>query len=82
MFTPTKKILGKAHRQGYAVGHFNINNMEIAQAVVQAGVRMKAPLILATSEGAINYAGINFLYDIAKTASELVSIPIETLFLN
>ena len=50
--------------------------MEIVQGVVQAGVKLKSPIILATSEGAINYAGINFLYNIAKTAAELTKIPI------
>ncbi len=76
MLASTKKILYKAHKGNYAVPHFNINNMEILQGVVQAGVNLKSPLILATSEGAIKYAGINFLYELTKTASELAKIPI------
>jgi fructose-bisphosphate aldolase, class II len=76
MFSSTKKILDKANRGKYAVGHFNINNMEIVQGVVQAAVRMKAPIILATSEGAIKYGGINFLHDLAYTASELAKVPL------
>src|SRR3989338_9422756 len=76
MFTSTKTILYKAHKFHYAVPHFNINNMEILQGVVQAAVKLNSPIILATSEGAIKYAGMNFLYNLAKTASELTKIPI------
>lgn len=76
MLTSTKKILQKAHRNNYAVGHFNINNMEILQGVVQAAENLKSPILLCASEGAIRYAGINFLHDMARTASELSKIPI------
>lgn len=76
MLADTKTILKKARQNNYAVGHFNINNLEILQGVVQAGVNFNSPLILATSEGAIKYAGINFLYSLAETASELSKIPI------
>ncbi|MBU0469986.1 MAG: class II fructose-1,6-bisphosphate aldolase [Nanoarchaeota archaeon] len=76
MLADTKIILEKARRKNYAVAHFNINNLEIVQGVVAAAVKLKAPIILATSEGALNYAGMNYLYSIAKTASELHQIPI------
>lgn len=76
MLANTKKILQKAHQNNYAVGHFNINNMEIMQGIVQAAVNLKSPVILATSEGAIKYAGINFLYELAHTASELANVPV------
>ncbi|PIN87583.1 fructose-1,6-bisphosphate aldolase, class II [Candidatus Woesearchaeota archaeon CG10_big_fil_rev_8_21_14_0_10_32_24] len=76
MLASTKIILQKAHKYNYAVPHFNINNMEIVQGVVQAGVNLKSPLILATSEGAIKYGGMNFLYELVKTSSELANIPI------
>ena len=76
MFAKTQQLLEKAQRGAYAVGHFNINNMEIVQGVVQAAVKLKSPVILATSEGAIQYAGIQFLYNLAYTASELAKVPI------
>ncbi len=76
MFASTKRILQKANKGNYAVGHFNINNMEIAQGVVQAAVNLKSPIILATSEGAIKYAGINFLHCLAETASQLAKVPV------
>jgi len=76
MLANTKTILEKAKKGHYAIGHFNINNLEIVQGIVQAAQDMKSPIILATSEGAIEYAGINFLYELAKTASELANVPI------
>jgi fructose-bisphosphate aldolase class II len=76
MLASTKQILQKAHRENYAVGHFNINNLEIVQGIVQAAVKLKSPIILATSEGALDYAGIEYLYAIVKTASDKYNIPI------
>jgi fructose-bisphosphate aldolase, class II len=76
MFTDTKKILMKAHKKNYAVAHFNINNMEIVQGVVNAANKMKAPIILATSEGAIKYAGMEYLYCLAKTAASQCKFPV------
>ena len=76
MLANTKQLLKHAQHHHYALGHFNINNLEIAQGVVQAAVNLRSPVILATSEGAIDYAGLHFLYAIAKTASELTNIPI------
>ncbi|MFH0701632.1 MAG: class II fructose-1,6-bisphosphate aldolase [Candidatus Woesearchaeota archaeon] len=76
MLANTKQILTKAHQGKYAIGHFNINNMEIVQGIVQAAEKLRSPVILATSEGAIEYAGVNFLYELAKTASELSSVPV------
>ncbi len=76
MLASTKSILSKANKGNYAVPHFNVNNMEILQGVVQAAVNLKSPIILATSEGAIKYAGMNFLYDLANTATNLTKTPI------
>ena len=76
MLVSTRNILAKARKGRYAVAHFNINNMEIVQGVVEAAVKLKSPIILATSEGAIKYAGMNFLHSLAETASNLVKIPI------
>ena len=75
-FANTKTLLKKAQKGKYAVAHFNVNNMEIVQGVVQAAINLKSPIILATSEGAIKYAGINFLHDLVNTASKLANVPI------
>lgn len=76
MLASTKIILEKAHRGNYAVGHFNINNMEMVQGIVKAAEKLNSPIILATSEGALEYAGMNFLYNLARTASDLSKVPI------
>lgn len=76
MFADTKKMLMKAQKGKYAVAHFNINNMEMLQGVVRAAVKLKAPIILATSEGALKYAGMDYLYCLSRTAAEEAGIPI------
>jgi len=70
MLVTLKKILKEANKGNYAVGAFNINNMEIAQAVINAAVAQKSPVILQTSEGALAYAGIEYLKAIAYTAAK------------
>ncbi len=76
MLSKTALLLQKGQQGHYAVPHFNINNLEILQGVVQAAVMGRSPVVLATSEGAIQYAGMNFLYALAKTASELSTVPV------
>ncbi|MDR2753806.1 MAG: class II fructose-bisphosphate aldolase, partial [Oscillospiraceae bacterium] len=48
----TKKMFADAYAGGYAIGAFNVNNMEIIQGIVQAGQKLHAPLILQVSKGA------------------------------
>ncbi len=76
MFASTIELLGKAQRGKYAVGHFNVNNMEIVQGVVRAAQRLKSPVVLATSEGAIGYAGMKYLHALGQVAAEENSVPI------
>ena len=76
MFASTKVLLEKARKRRYAVGAFNVNNMEIVQGVVKAASSTKSPVILATSEGALKYAGMDFLYNLAETAAQTTKVPI------
>jgi fructose-bisphosphate aldolase, class II len=76
MFANTLKLLTKAQKGKYAIGHFNVNNMEIAQAVVQGAAVQKSPVILATSQGALKYAGLDYLFAIAKVAADSVKVPV------
>ena len=76
MFANTKNLLLKAQKGKYAVAHFNINNMEMVQGIVAAAIKLKAPIILATSEGALKYAGMDYLYAIAQTAAEKSNVPL------
>ena len=71
-----KEILEDADKRGYGVGAFNINNLEFLKAIVQAGEEEKSPLIIAVSEGAMKYAGVEYLSEIVKIAAKNASIPI------
>ncbi|MDP7181258.1 MAG: class II fructose-1,6-bisphosphate aldolase [Candidatus Woesearchaeota archaeon] len=68
MYATLTEVLEPAAKHNYSVGHFNVNNMEIIQSVLQAGKAQKSPVILGTSEGAIRYAGIKFLKKMVDAA--------------
>jgi fructose-bisphosphate aldolase class II len=70
MLVTLKQILKKANLENYAVGAFNINNMEVTQAIINAAVSQKSPVILQTSQGAIEYAGTYYLKALAYTAAK------------
>jgi len=66
----TKKMFEMALKGGYAIGAFNVNNMEITQGIVSAISEEKAPLILQVSRGARAYASISYLKAIINVAIE------------
>lgn len=66
----TKEMFKKAYAGGYAVGAFNINNMEIIQAITEAAAEEKSPIILQVSAGARKYAKPAYLMALAKAAVE------------
>jgi len=72
----TKDMLAKAYAGGYAVGAFNVNNMELIQGIVEAGKEEKAPLILQVSSGARKYANSVYLKKLVEAAVEDSSLPI------
>jgi fructose-bisphosphate aldolase class II len=73
----TKKMFEMAYKNGYAIGAFNVNNMEITQGIVDAVVEEKAPLILQISKGAREYAKMSYLRAIIDVAvKENPGIPI------
>jgi fructose-bisphosphate aldolase, class II len=71
MLVSSKQLLKKAQRGKYAVPAFNINNLEVLQAVVEAAAQELSPVIVQTSEGALKYAGMEYLHALAKVASEV-----------
>ncbi len=71
-----KDIMEKARSGNYAVGAFNINNMEIVQAIVEAADELSSPVFLQTSEGAIKYAGIEYLSAMARLAADRARVPV------
>ncbi len=73
----TKKMFEMALKNGYAVGAFNVNNMEITQGIVAAVAEEKAPLILQISRGARKYANMSYLRAIIDVAvAENPDIPV------
>ncbi len=66
----TKDMFEKAYNGGYAVGAFNINNMEIVQAIVEAAHELHSPVILQASAGARKYAKQPYLIHLVKAALE------------
>jgi len=73
---PTKELFEKALKEKYAIGAFNINNMELIQAIVEAGEELKSPMILQVSAGARKYANKTYLIKLAEAALETTTIPI------
>jgi len=76
MLESGKTILDKANKQKYAVGAFNVSNLEILQAAVDAAAELKSPIIIQTSESAIKYAGMQNLVSLARNQAAAVKIPI------
>ena len=72
----SKKMFEDAYNGGYAVGAFNVNNMEIIQGIVQAGTKLNAPLILQVSKGARAYANHTYLVKLVEAAVETSGLPI------
>ena len=73
---PVTELLLRADREGYAVGAFNANNMEIIQAIVDAAEKENAPVIMQASQGAIKYAGLEFITGMVKIAAEATRVPV------
>ena len=64
----TKEMFKKAYEGGYAIGAFNINNMEIIQAITEAAEELRSPVILQVSAGARKYAKHEYLVALAQAA--------------
>ena len=72
----TKEMFQKAYAGGYAVGAFNVNNMEIIQGITEAAGELKAPVILQVSKGARSYANHTYLVKLVEAAAKENDIPI------
>ena len=75
-YVDVDQLLALAEKGGYAVGAFNANNMEIVQAIIEAAELEKAPVIMQASQGAITYAGLDYITGIVKIAAEGASVPV------
>jgi fructose-bisphosphate aldolase class II len=74
--THTRDLFAKALKGKYAIGAFNVNNMELVQAIVEACEEEKAPLILQISKGARQYANPVYLKKLIEAAVSVSTIPI------
>lgn len=72
----TKEMFKKAYKEKYAIGAFNVNNMEIIQAISNACKDLNSPVILQASSGALDYAGIDYIVKLVKVAANETSLPI------
>lgn len=72
----TTEMFKKAYEGGYAIGAFNVNNMEIIQGITDAAKELKAPLILQVSSGARKYANHTYLVKMVEAAIEETGLPI------
>ena len=72
----TKEMFAKAYNGGYAIGAFNVNNMEIVQGITEAAAELNAPLILQVSKGARAYANHTYLMKLVEAAIEETGLPI------
>ena len=70
------KMFEQAYKNGYAIGAFNVNNLETIQGIVNAGVAQNAPLILQVSSGARKYANPTYLQHLVLAAVEESGLPI------
>ncbi|MEM3797640.1 MAG: class II fructose-1,6-bisphosphate aldolase [Candidatus Bathyarchaeia archaeon] len=75
MLVTNKELLLAARREAYAVGAFNIQNLESLLAVVEAAVEERSPVIVAVTPSAIKYGGLRYLAMLVKIAAENASVP-------
>ena len=65
----TTEMFKKAYKEGYAIGAFNVNNMEIIQGIMEAAGELRSPVILQVSNGARRYAGHNYIVKLVEAAT-------------
>ncbi len=73
---PMRPLLDKAEKGRYAVGAFNCNNMEIVQAIITAATEENSPVIIQASQGALKYAGIDYIVALTRVAAEQTHVPV------
>lgn len=72
----TNEMLLRAQAEHYAVGAFNVENLEMVMAVMQAAEETKSPVIMQTTPSTVKYAGLDYFLAMVKAAAERASVPI------
>src|SRR5215468_4817908 len=76
MLVNPKDSMARARKEGWALGGFNVFDLESARAVIQAGEALRAPLLVQTSEGAVKHAGLENLGAIVRALADRSSAPV------
>lgn len=76
MLVTSKELLLDAQKRGYAVGAFNVENMEMVMAVLAAAEETGSPVIMQTTPGTLKYAGLDYYYANIRTAAARTRIPV------
>lgn len=76
MLVTTTEMLLQAQADHYAVGAFNVENLEFIMAVVRAAEARRSPVILQTTPGTVKYAGLSYFAEMARVAAEEASVPV------
>lgn len=72
----SEKILLRAQEEGYAVGAFNVENMEMVQAVIEAAEELRAPVMLQTTPSTVLYAGLELFYASIAALAQKATVPV------
>ena len=75
MLVTNKDLMLPAMQNAYAVGAFNVSNLENLSAVVEAAIEEKSPVIVAITPSSIKYAGLAYIGKMVKTAADLAPVP-------
>ena len=76
MLVNNKDLMVPARKNGFAVGAFNVQNLESVQAVAEAATEEKSPAILQITPSVIKYAGLPYISGLVKTAAQLAPVPL------
>ncbi len=76
MLVTNKDLMVPARKNSYAIGAFNVQNLESMSAIVEAATEEKSPAILAITPSAIKYAGLAYIANLVKTAAQLAPVPL------
>lgn len=76
MLVSGRELFEAAKKGGFAVGAFNLNNMEILQAIIEAAEEENSPVFIQASQGGIKYAGIEYIAGMGKVAAEKAKVPV------
>lgn len=76
MLMTGKELLLDAQKNKYAVGAFNVNNMEVIQAIIGAAEELNSPVILQASQGGLKYAGVEYIAALGKLAASQTKVPV------